>query len=120
MVAGALSWLRPFVRADRNDSMSISKAHDQLVPVLLVCCFFYPVLEGAVLIDGNFRYVSKEEVKIFDNVVFVVKEAMSNLANSVETCGQHLLCWPVRWSVNCFPNEFQLAGSTMLPTRGMS
>ncbi len=69
------------------------------------------MLEGAVFVDGNFRYASKEEVEIFDNVIFVVKERMSNLANSVATCGQHLLCWPVRWPANCFPNEVKLAGS---------
>ena len=63
------------------------------------------MLEGAIFVNGNFRYVGKEEAEIFDNVVFVVKEGTSNLANSVATCGQHLLCWPVRWSVNCFPNE---------------
>jgi hypothetical protein len=36
MIAGASSWLRPFVRAYRNGSMSVGKARDQLIPVLLV------------------------------------------------------------------------------------
>ena len=36
MIAGALSWSWPFVRADRNCSMSVGKARDQLIPVLLV------------------------------------------------------------------------------------
>jgi hypothetical protein len=68
------------------------------------------VLEGALFVDGNFRYVSKEEAETFDNTVFVVKEGMSNLANSVASCGQYLLCWPIRWSADCFPNEDLLAG----------
>jgi hypothetical protein len=44
------------------------------------------VLEGAIFVDGNFRYVGKEEAEILDNVVFVVKEGTSNLVNSVATC----------------------------------
>jgi hypothetical protein len=36
MIAGASSWLWPFVRVDRNGSMSVDKARDQLIPVLLV------------------------------------------------------------------------------------
>ncbi len=63
------------------------------------------MLEGAIFVDGNFRYVGKEEAEIFDDVVVVVKEGTSNSANSVTSCGQHLLRWPVRWSANCFPNE---------------
>jgi hypothetical protein len=63
--------------------MSVGKARDQLIPVLLVWCFLYPVLEGAIFVNDNFRYVGKEEAEIFDNVVFVVKEGMSNSANSV-------------------------------------
>ncbi len=63
------------------------------------------MLEGVVFVDGNFRYVGKEEAEIFDNVVFVVKKGTSISANSVATCGQHLLCWPIGWSANCFPNE---------------
>ncbi len=105
VIAGASSWSRPFIRVDRNGSMSIGQACNQLVPVLFVQCFPYPVLEGAVFVDGNFRYVSKEEAEVFDNEVFVVKEGTSNSANSVAACGQHLLCWPIRWSANNFPKE---------------
>jgi hypothetical protein len=45
------------------------------------------VLEGAIFVDGNCRYIDKEDAEILDNVVFVVKKGASNLANSVATCG---------------------------------
>ncbi len=44
------------------------------------------MLEGAIFVDSNFRYVGKEEAEIFDNVDFVVKEGASNSVNSVATC----------------------------------
>jgi hypothetical protein len=39
------------------------------------------MLEGAVFVDGNFRYVSKEEAEIFDNAVFVVKKGAVPFGN---------------------------------------
>jgi hypothetical protein len=36
MIVGASSWSRPFVRVDRDGGLSVGKARDQLIPVLLV------------------------------------------------------------------------------------
>ncbi len=61
MVLGALSWLSPIVRASRYLCLPISEAVYEFVPILLVRCFPNPVLERAIVIDGDFWYIRKEE-----------------------------------------------------------
>ncbi len=41
--------------------MLVNKAVDKLRPVLLVEGFLDPVLEGAKIVNRDFRYVGKEE-----------------------------------------------------------
>jgi hypothetical protein len=50
-----------------------------------------PILEGAIVINGDFRYVGKKKMEIFHNIVFVVEEWASYLSNIVTACSQHLL-----------------------------
>ena len=53
--------ISPIVRPSRYHCLSIGKAVNKAVPILLVGCFPNPVLERAVVIDGDFWYIRKEE-----------------------------------------------------------
>ena len=89
--------------------MSVGETVDEFIPILLVGCFLDPILERAVVVDGDFRYVGKEETQVSHDEVFVVEERASHSSNVVAACGQHLLCWPVEWTAYCLPNEIELS-----------
>jgi hypothetical protein len=57
MVPGASSRSWPFVGASRYFCLPVNETSHELVPVLLVGCFSNPILEGAVIVNGDFRYV---------------------------------------------------------------
>ena len=109
VIPGASSWPWPVVRPSGYYRLSISETVDKFIPVLLVGCFLNPVLERAVVVDGDFRYVGKEETQVSHDEVFVVEERTSHSLSVVAACGQHLLCWPVEWTAYCLPNEIELS-----------
>ncbi len=61
MISGALSRSWPFVRARREFCLPVNEAGYKLVLVLLLECFLNPVFWGAVVIDGDLRYVCEKE-----------------------------------------------------------
>ncbi len=73
--------------------------------------FLDPILEGAVVVDSDFRDVSEEKAKILDNMILVVKKGVTNLANILTACSQHLLGRAVVWPAYCFSNKVKLMGS---------
>ena len=101
MIPGASLQVGPFVGASKYGCLSVDKAGHKLCPVLLVGRFFNPVLKGAVIIDGNFRHICKQETKILHHKVLVVEKWMSYLLDMTTACSQHLLCWPVGWTTYC-------------------
>ena len=111
VIPGASSGSWPFVRPNGYYSLSVGETVDKFIPILLVGCFFNPILERAVVVDGDFRYVGKEETQVSHDEVFVVEERASHLSNVVAARSQHLLCWPVEWTTYCLPNEIKLACS---------
>ncbi len=70
-----------------------------------------PILEGAIAVDSNFRDVSKEKAKILEDIILVVKEGATNLANIITACSQHLLGRAVVWPAYCFFKKVELTGS---------
>ncbi len=70
-----------------------------------------PILEGAVVVDSNFRDVSEEKVKILDDIILVVKEGATDLANIITACSQHLLGRAVVWPAYCFSKKVELTVS---------
>ena len=68
------------------------------------------IVEGAVVINVDFRYVGKKKTEIFHNIVFVVEEWASYLSSIVAACSQHLLGRAVMWSKHRFPKEVKLSG----------
>ena len=52
--------------------MLASKAVDKLFPVFFVEGFLNPALEGANIVDGDFRNVGEEEMKVLHDVVLGV------------------------------------------------
>jgi hypothetical protein len=64
VIPGASSWPWPVVRPSGYYRLSISETVDKFIPVLLVGCFLNPVLERAAVVDGDFRYVGKEETQV--------------------------------------------------------
>ncbi len=69
-----------------------------------------PIFEGAVVIDGDFRYTGKKKTEIFHNIVFVVEEWASYLSNIVTAHSWHLLGGAVMWSTHRFPKKVKLSG----------
>jgi hypothetical protein len=59
MVPGASSRSWPFVRMSRYFCLPVDETSHELVPVLLMGRFLNPILEGAVIVNGDFRYVRK-------------------------------------------------------------
>ncbi len=68
------------------------------------------IVEGAVVINVDFRYVGKKKTEIFHSIAFVVEEWASYLSNIVTACSQHLLGGVIMWSAHRFPNEIKLSG----------
>jgi hypothetical protein len=118
MVSGTASWSRPLVGAWGNGGLSVKKTCNQVVPVFFIQGFMYLVLEGAVVIDGDFRYVGKEKVEVLHNVVLVVEEGTSNLADIVPARCQHLLSRTVVWSTYCLAQEVELTRSNHVSDSG--
>ena len=71
--------------------MLVSEAVNKLRPVLFVEGFSNPALEGAKIVNCDFRNVGEEEAKALDDVVLGVEERMSHWADIVAACCQHLL-----------------------------
>ena len=69
--------------------MIIEKTLDKLGPVLFVHCFAIPILDRAVIVNENFRRASKEESKILDDDIFVVKVRTSLFLFMLATCSEH-------------------------------
>ncbi len=61
------------------------------------------MFEGATVIYCDLRYVCKEEMEIYHNNVFIVKEGMAYMLDIIAACCQHLLGWLFGWSTNCLP-----------------
>ncbi len=118
MVSGTASWLRPLVGARGNGDLSVEKTCNQVVPVFFIQGFMYPMLEGAVVVDGDFRYVGKEKAEVLHNVVLVVDEGMSNSADIVAACCQHLLSRTVVWSTYPLAQEVELMCSNHVSDPG--
>ncbi len=76
------------------------------------------MLEGAVVVDGDFRYVGKEKAEVLHNVVLVVEEGMSNLVDIVAARCQHLLSRTVMWSTYRLAQEVQLMRSNHVSDSG--
>ena len=93
--SGALLQAGLFVGAGRYGHLSVDKAGHKLCPVLLVGRFFNPVFKGAVIVDGNFRHISKQETKILHHKVLVVEKWTFYLSDMITACSQHvvLACW---------------------------
>ncbi len=108
IVSGTASWLRPLVGARGNGGLLVKKTCNQVVPVFFIQGFTYPMLEGAVVIDGDFRYSGKEKVEVLHNVVFVVEDGTSNLADIVAARCQHLLSRMVLRSTCRLAEEVEL------------
>ncbi len=66
-----------------------------------------PIFEGAVVTNGDFRYIGKKKTEIFHNIVFVVMEWASYLSNIVTSCSQHLLGRTVMLSLHGFPKKIK-------------
>jgi hypothetical protein len=66
--------------------------------------------EGAIVVNGDYRYVGKKKTEIFYNIVFVVEEWVSYLPNIVTARSQHLLGGAVMWSVHRFLKKVKLSG----------
>jgi hypothetical protein len=69
------------------------------------------MLEGAVVIDGDFRYVGKEKAEVLHNAVLVVEDGTSNSVDIVAACCQHLLSRMAVWSMYCLAQEVELMRS---------
>jgi hypothetical protein len=76
------------------------------------------MLEGAVVVDGDFRYVGKEKGEVLHNVVLVVQEGTSNSADIVAAHYQHLLSRTVVWSMYCLAQEVELTCSNHVSDLG--
>ncbi len=111
VVLRASSLSRPFFRAPGDGGLSVKWAHNQIIPVFLIKGFLDPILEGAVVVNSNFRDVSKEKANILDNIILVVKEGATNSANIITGCSQHLLGRAVVWPAYCFSKKVKLTGS---------
>ncbi len=118
MVSGTASWSRHLVGARGNGGLSVEKTCNQVVPVFFIQGFTYPVLEGAVVVDGDFRYVGKEKAEVLRNVVLVVEEGMSNSVDIVAACCQDLLSRTVVWSTYCLAQEVELTRSNHVSDLG--
>ncbi len=103
VIPGGLSGSWPFVRPNGYYRLSVSETVDEFFPILLVGCFLDPILERAVVVNGDFRYVGKEETQVSHYEVFVVEKRSSHSLNVVTACGQHLLCRSVKWTAYCLP-----------------
>ncbi len=103
------SW--PFVRPNGYYRLSVCETVDKFIPILLVGCFLNPILDRAVVVDGDFRYVGKEETQVSHDEVFVVEKRSSHSSNVVAACGQHLLCRSVEWTAYRLPYEVELTCS---------
>jgi hypothetical protein len=103
VIPGALSGSWPFVRLSGYYCLSVGETVDEFIPILLVGCFLDPILERAVVVDGDFRYVGKEETQVSHDEVFVVEERSSHSWNVVTACGQHLLCRSIEWTAYRLP-----------------
>jgi hypothetical protein len=77
---------------------------------LLIGGLTNPIFEGAVVVDGDFRYVGKKKMEIFHNIVFVMEEWATYSSNIVTACSQHLLGGSVMWFVHRFPKKVKLLG----------
>jgi hypothetical protein len=76
------------------------------------------MLEGAIVVDGDFRYVGKEKAEVLHNVVLVVEEGTSNLADIDTARCQHLLSWTVVWSTYRLAQEVELMRSNHVSDSG--
>jgi hypothetical protein len=76
--------------------MSVGEVVDKLRPVLFVEGFSNPALEGAKIVDCDFRYVGEEEAEVFDDAVLGMKKRGTYWMYIVAACCQHLLRWAIR------------------------
>ena len=118
MIPWALSSSWQFCGACGNGGLLVSEACDEVVPVFFVKGFVNPVLEGAMIINGDFRDVREKKTKIFDDVILVVKEGAADTMNIVAACSHHLLGWMVVWPTHCFPKKIKLASSNHVANAG--
>ncbi len=70
-----------------------------------------PIFEGAIVVDSNYRDISKEKANNLDDIILVVKEGATNSANIITACSQHLLGKAVVWPAYCFSKKVKLTGS---------
>ncbi len=89
----------------------------RLSQYFFVHSFLYPILEGAIIIDADFRDITEEEAQILDNVVFVVEKLAANSSDIVTALHQHLLGRAIVWTLDCLPQKIKLTGSNLLPTQ---
>ncbi len=76
------------------------------------------MLEGALVVDGDFRYIGKEKAEVLHNVVLVVEEGTFNSVDIVEERCQHLLSRTVVWSTYCLGQEVELMCSNHVSNLG--
>jgi hypothetical protein len=103
--ASLRSW--PFGRGGEV-GMLVSMALDKLGPVLGMGGITDPCLKRAKVINYYFRYISKEQSKVFYDVVFVVQEGKTNQMDVVTARSQHALCWFVMGAMYFFSDKIHL------------
>jgi hypothetical protein len=111
VIPWASSWSLQFCGACGNGGLSVSEACNEVVPVFFIKGFVNPVLEGAIIINGDFRDVREKKTKSFDDVILVVKEGVAYTTNIVAARSHLLLGWTVVWPTHCSPKKIKLASS---------
>ena len=72
MVPWALSRTRQLSRACGDGGLAINETCNEVVPIPFVEGFVDPVLEGTILVNGDFRDIRERETKILDNIILVM------------------------------------------------
>ena len=111
VVARASSWAWHFCRACRNGGLAVREACDEVVPVCFIKSFIEPILEGAILIDGDFGNIGKEEAEVLHDEILIVEEGTPHTTNVVAACGHHLLCWAIVRPAHGLAKEVKLTSS---------
>ena len=111
MVPWTSSRARQLSRACGDGGLAINETCNEVVPISFVEGFVDPVLEGTILVDGDFRNIREEEAEVLDNIILVMKEGPSDKSYIVAACSEHLLRWTIRWSLHGLSKEIKLASS---------
>ncbi len=94
-----------------NGGLAVREACNEVVPVCFIKSFIDPVFEGAILVNGDFGNIGKEEAKIRYNEIFIVEEGTPDTTDIVAACSHHLLGWAIVRTAHGLAKEIKLTSS---------